>query len=114
MTNKTPILTLTRKDFEMQFLRAGGKGGQNVNKVSSAVRITHPASGAVGEARDLRDQHKNRRLAFQRLVASRTFQAWLKLEVASRLQGYRNAEQKVDQMMREENLDITYYDPGTR
>jgi len=72
------LFSLTRKDFKMEFFRAGGKGGQNQNKVYSACRIRHPESGAVGESREERDQHQNRRIAFERLAAHPKFQLWLK------------------------------------
>lgn len=81
---KNPLFSVTKKDLVRQTFRSGGKGGQNQNKVESGVRFIHPPSGARGEARDSRDQGRNERSAFERLISSATFQIWMKAEVARR------------------------------
>ena len=48
------LFSVTKKDLRIDTFRAGGKGGQNQNKRNTGVRVTHPDSGAVGEARDQR------------------------------------------------------------
>lgn len=51
------------------FFRAGGPGGQHRNKVESAVRLVHAASGVTVTASERRSQAQNRELAFERLAA---------------------------------------------
>lgn len=53
--------------------RASGKGGQHVNKTSSAVRLTHLATGMVAQCQSQRSQHKNRATA-RKMLSARLFQ----------------------------------------
>lgn len=62
-------ITIRPEDLDLEFFRSGGKGGQNVNKVSSAVRIRHRPSGIVVSAQTERDQHQNRQVALSLLKA---------------------------------------------
>ncbi len=105
---KKLLFSITKKDFDMQTFRAGGAGGQNQNKVNSGVRLIHRASGAVGEARDSRYQLQNKKAAFERLVKSDKFQAWLKIETAKKLGDWQDVEKRVDDLMRPENILVEY------
>jgi peptide chain release factor 1 len=55
------------EDLEMDFYRSGGHGGQNVNKVSTAVRLKHIPTGTIVECQEERSQLKNREKALSML-----------------------------------------------
>ncbi|HXF11463.1 MAG TPA: peptide chain release factor 2 [Desulfuromonadaceae bacterium] len=67
-----PDIVIPPNEFHVDTFRSGGKGGQNVNKVETAVRITHIPTGLVVASQTQRSQHQNRATAM-RLLLSRIF-----------------------------------------
>jgi peptide chain release factor 1 len=96
------------QDLEWQFFRASTQGGQNVQKVSSAVRLKHQPSGIVVTSEEERSQEQNRKLALDLLRAK----LWQREEEKkeAEIKGYRSA---IGRGMRAEKIR-TYNYPQNR
>lgn len=110
------LLSVTKNDFVFKETKGSGSGGQARNKTSSAMRCTHPPSGAVGYSEASRSQVENKKVAFQKCVDSPEFQRWLKVETAratgelARIEA--EIQRKVDRDMRRENLAVEVVESG--
>jgi peptide chain release factor 1 len=105
------LFSVTKKDFDIQTFKSGGKGGQHQNKRDSGVRIRHPDSGAVGESREERSQHRNKRIAFKRLTEHYKFRLWLNRKSYEVIHE-ETIKQRVEKMLSEDNIKIEIKEEG--
>ena len=96
--NKEIIYSLSKKDFIVTPFKSSGPGGQHRNKTSTAIRIKHPESGAVGECSEHKSQAQNKKIAFHRLVEHPKFKMWHNKKIIEYDIG-KSIERQVDELM---------------
>ena len=108
--SKQKIITVTRDDCEWQYFTVGGHGGSGKDTSNTGVRVKHPPSGAVGEARESRSQGQNRRAAWRRMAESAAFRAWARTLTTD----IKKVTEQVESAMDPKNLKVEVKDKDGR
>jgi len=103
---KEKLFSVTLKDCDVQPYRGSGAGGQKRNKTSSAIRLVHRDSGAVGQCENYREQTKNKSEAFKRMTQTKEFKTWMRIATARATGELRQIEEKVEEEMKKVRVDV--------
>lgn len=104
MKERKLLFSITKDQFEEQHFTAKPIGGGGGNTSNTGIRLIHKSSGAVGEGREYRSQSQNKKAALERLVKTKEFKSWHKLECAKRLHEFipetpEQIKERVDKMV---------------
>lgn len=103
---KELLFSVTKKDFEFDYFSGTGKGGQNRNRHKNCCRCFHRPSDSMGISKEERSKEQNTKKAWNRCVASESFQKWLKLEIMRATSDAAELEAKVDKEMENVKIEV--------
>lgn len=106
------LFSVSIEDCIVETMRnSKGAGGQKRDKTSSKIRLRHEPSGASSICGDYREQSRNKREAFIRLVNSPLFIAWRNVKTAA-LMGMKSIDDRVAEQMAPSNIRTEVREDG--
>lgn len=103
---RTLLFSVSIRDCRVEALASTpGAGGQHKNRRHTAIRITHPPSNAVGYSADERSQLQNKEAAFKRMINTKEFKNWHRIECARRM-GAKSVDQLVEEAMQPQHIRV--------
>ena len=106
MSERKLIFSVTKDDCDWSYTRGTGAGGQKKNKTSSAVHCKHRASGAKGYSEASRSQLDNRRDAFVKMVETKEFKEWHRMETLRRTGMMADLDRKIAEELSKVKIEI--------
>lgn len=107
---KAFLFSVGKSDLRIDFFSGSGSGGQNRNKNQNCVRIHHDDSGVIVTGQSQRDRKSNMREGLINLSKHPKFKVW-QAKRCWEINNHKTLDQVVDELMKEENLKVEYYDP---
>lgn len=104
--SKELMFSVNATDCDWSYTKGTGAGGQKKNKTSSAVHCMHRKSGAHGYSEASRSQADNRKDAFQKMVNTKEFQNWLKIETMKRTGELQEIERYVEKELTKVKVEV--------
>lgn len=104
--NKQKLFSVSIYDCRVDTYRGSGKGGQNRNKRDTAVRVVHEPSRAVGQCEEQRTQWQNKKVAFRRMVETKEFKEWIRMESARLTGEEARIQQRVEREMKKVKAEV--------
>jgi len=108
---KEKLLSITKKDLNIDYFSGTGAGGQHRNKHQNCVRIRHPASGAIATGQSNKSRSANLREALHGLSQHPKFKVWLAGAIHQVKTG-KTIEDLVEEAMVDKNLKVEYKQDG--
>ena len=96
---------VSKDDFQVSWFSGTGAGGQHRNKKLCSCRIKHKATGIIKTGQSHRDREANKREALQAMANDPRFKSYCEMKLRELEEG-KTLEEKVNEMMKEENLKI--------
>lgn len=104
--NKQLLFSVTAADCEWSYTKGSGPGGQARNKIANAVHCSHRPSRAHGFCQDSRSLHDNKKTAFMRMIETKEFKEWHRLEIMKQTGHMHRVDEEVKRELKRIKVEI--------